>query len=301
METPGTIPLPAQVKLLPGQGGLPKLAIQTGRSTAEIYLHGAHVTGFQKNGEPPLLFMSAASRYEVNQPIRGGVPVVFPWFGPRAGQPAHGFARQTLWKLEAATAEKSGDVKVSLRLPETAAPADWRTAQVRFVVTVGDKLMMELTVTNLSPERSLSFENCLHTYFAVGDIAAVTITGLQGAAYIDKVAGAATKPERGAAIAISSEVDRVFLNAAGPVEIHDRQLRRTIVVEKSGSASTVVWNPWMAKSKAMPDFGDEEFKQMVCVESGNIAENQITLPPGKTATMKVLLGTRQEPHAESKM
>lgn len=293
METTGEISLPAQVKLLPGHCGLPKLVIQISHSSAEIYLHGAHITDFQKTGEPPLLFMSAASRYETNQPIRGGVPVIFPWFGPRAGQPAHGFARQTSWELESASVEKNGEVKVSLRLSETSMPADWRAAQLRFSVTVGDSLTMELSVTNRSPDKSLSFEDCLHTYFAIGDIADVSITGLQGAPYIDKVDGASTKQERGAAITFNSEVDRVFPNASGSVEIHDRKFHRTIVVEKSGSASTVVWNPWIAKSKAMADFGDEEFKQMICVESGNVGENQITLPPGKTARMKVILSSRR--------
>ena len=285
------IQLPAQVKLVSGHGGLPKLTIQTNRSYAEIYLHGAHITAFQKNGEPPLLFVSAASQYETLQPIRGGVPVIFPWFGPRAGLPAHGFARKTSWELVAASLDDDGDVTVALRLPEAALPTHWSAARLLFHVTVGAKLTMELSVANLSADKSLDFENCLHTYFQVGDIAAVNISGLQGATYIDKVDAESTKQERGATFAINSEVDRVFLNTSSTVEIHDRQLNRVIVVEKIGSASTVVWNPWIAKSKAMADFGDEEFRQTVCVESGNVGANQITLPPGKTATMKVILSS----------
>jgi D-hexose-6-phosphate mutarotase len=31
-------------------------------------------------------------------------------------------------------------------------------------------------------------------------------------------------------------------------------------VAKSGSASTVVWNPWQAKAAAMADFGDDEYQ-----------------------------------------
>jgi len=286
------IQLPSQIKLVSGHGGLPKLTIQTNRSHAEIYLHGAHVTGFQKTGEPPLLFMSAASRYETNQPIRGGVPVIFPWFGPRAGLPSHGFARKTAWELESASLENNGDVKIGLRLPEASLPANWSTAQYRFVVVVGEKLTMELNVANLATGQTLSFENCLHTYFTVGDISAVSISGLQGVTYIDKVDVAAAKLEHGAAIEINSEVDRVYLDTTDTVEIHDRKLRRVIVVEKTGATSTVVWNPWIGKSKAMADFGDEEFRQMVCVESGNVATNQITLSPGKTATMKVILSSR---------
>jgi D-hexose-6-phosphate mutarotase len=104
----------------------------------------------------------------------------------------------------------------------------------------------------------------------------------------------ARKVESSDAIRIDTEVDRVYLNTTAAVEIHDAKLRRVIREEKSGSASTVVWNPWIAKSKAMSDFGDDEFKRMVCVESGNVAENQIVLGPGKSAALKVVLSSRHD-------
>src|SRR5579871_4869711 len=110
-ETPG------RVSFMAGSGGLPKLEIETAWSTAEIYLHGAHVTHFQKNGEPPLLWMSGSSRFEAGSPIRGGVPVILPWFGPRAGAPAHGFARVKDWDLKEIALLADGRVSVHLRLP----------------------------------------------------------------------------------------------------------------------------------------------------------------------------------------
>ena len=90
-------------------------------------------------------------------------------------------------------------------------------------------------------------------------------------------------------------MDRIYLNTSHPVEIHDASLRRIIRVEKEGSASTVLWNPWIAKAKAMSDFGDEEYRQMVCVESGNVAENRITLPSGQTVQLKVKLSSVSMP------
>lgn len=283
--------IPGRVTTANGSGGLPKINVTTDRSTAEIYPHGAHVTGFQKSGEPPLLFMSQSSQFADGKPIRGGVPICFPWFGPREGLPAHGFARLTDWEFTRTAALPDGGVSVGFRLPENAGGANAFRGKVEFVVTVGSTLTMELTVTNAAGE-ALSFENCLHTYFTVGDINEVSITGLKGAAFVDKVDGAASKLETADAIRINAEVDRVFPNSTGPVEIHDAKLRRRIRVEKSGSASTVVWNPWVAKSKAMPDFGDEEFKQMICVESGNVGQNNITLAPGKSAALKVILSSQ---------
>ena len=279
------------VAISAGHGKLPRLLITTPASTAEIYLHGAHVTAFQKNGEPPLLWLSKASVFAADKPIRGGVPICFPWFGPRAGAPGHGYARLTNWHLAATSASPDGRVTVRLRLPENAGEESYH-GQVEFIVTVGATLTMELEVTNHSSE-PLPFEECLHTYFTVGDIAAVAIRGLQGVHYLDKVGGAVLrKTETDEAIRINSEVDRVYMDTSHTVDIEDTKLGRTIRVEKSGSVSTVVWNPWVDKSKAMADFGDEEYHEMVCVESGNVGLSKTTLAPGTSNNLKVILSSR---------
>lgn len=296
----GTIPehlrkheIPERVTVVKGGGDLPKIRVRTDLSTAEIYLLGAHVTGFQKNGEPPLLFLSQASQFAPGKAIRGGVPIVFPWFGPREGRAQHGFARVTEWEWEGSSASSDGSLTVRFRLPDSAARADGSPpANVTFAVTVSDQLTMELAIANPSGTESLSFENCLHKYFTIGDIAEVEITGLKGTAFVDKVDNFARKVESADAIRINSETDRVYLDTTGTVEIHDYRHRRKIRVEKSGSASTVIWNPWAAKAKQMADFGDDEFKQMVCVESGNVAQNKITLSPGKSASLKVVLSSQ---------
>ena len=280
--------IPGRVAISSGNGGLPKVVVSTHTSTAEIYLHGAHVTGFQKNGEPPLLFMSAKSLFAPDKAIRGGVPICFPWFGPREGLPAHGFARVTAWELVETTALPDGGVNLRFRLPENAGGANAFRGKAEFIVTVNEQLTMELQVTNTATE-PLNFEECLHTYFSVGDINDVAIAGLKGMTYLDKTENTARKLETADAIKIIAETDRVYLDTASTVEIHDVKLQRIIRVMKTNSASTVVWNPWVAKAKAMADFGDEEFHQMVCVEAGNVGQNQITLAPGKTSALKVSL------------
>jgi glucose-6-phosphate 1-epimerase len=273
-----------RVAITTGNGGLRKINVTTDFSTAEIYLHGAHVTGFQKNGEPPLLFMSDKSLFAPDKAIRGGVPICFPWFGSRAGLPAHGFARVTAWELMSTTALPDGGVSLRFRLPENGG------GKVEFIVTVNDTLTMEMQVTNTLAE-PLSFEECLHAYFFVGDINDIAISGLKDASFLDKTENNACKLESGDAIKIVSETDRVYLDTTGAVEIHDAKLRRIIRVAKTNSASTVVWNPWIAKARAMADFGDEEFRRMVCVEAGNVGQNQITLAPGKNSALKVKLSS----------
>lgn len=273
-----------------GAGRLPKLQITTAWSTAELYFHGAHVTHFQKYDEPPLLFLSEQSRFEPDVPIRGGIPIIFPWFGKPAEKPGqHGFVRNRSWTLKEITTSDNGIIRAQLVLPPCPELGD-REIAVEYAVTIGDTLSAELIVTNRST-RAYGFENCLHTYFAVGDINAIRVVGLQGVDYLDSLDGHQRNTEMPDAIRFACEVDRTYLNTSHAVDIHDAALRRVIRVEKTGSASTVVWNPWIAKAKAMPDFGNEEYQRMVCVESGNVAENQILLLPGETASLSVKLSS----------
>jgi len=282
--------IPGRVTVLGDNGELPKVVVTTDTSSAEIYLHGAHVTDFKKKGEPSLLFTSQCSRLEAGQPIRGGVPIIFPWFGPREGSPAHGFARTADWVLQETASVPSDGVSLRFGFPGSKENALWPSFSAYYVVTVADTLTLELILTNTSPGQELTFENCLHTYFTVGDIHAVSVRGLKGVAYLDKVDGFAQKTEHDD-LRVTSEVDRVYLNTTGAVEILDPNLGRKILVEKSGSASTVVWNPWIAKAQQMSDFGDEEYQQMICVESGNLATNKIVLPAGKSSVLKVVLSS----------
>jgi glucose-6-phosphate 1-epimerase len=280
------------VELAAGNGNLPLVKIQTPWSAAEIYLHGAHVTHFQKNGEPPLLFMSRKSHFAVSEPIRGGVPICFPWFGNRDGELSHGFARITEWQLAKISAAADGAVMLNFALPQIPLRDAWNNLRVEFIVTVANTLTMELIATNNSPA-AMEIENCLHTYFHVGEITRVSILGLEQLPFDDFASGArgAQTPAENSILRITRETNRVYPNHAGVVEIRDEQFQRTIRVEKSGSNSTVVWNPWTTQ-KLPDDFDPAEYKHMVCVESGNVKQNKISLAPGKTAALKVVLSSR---------
>ena len=283
---------PGRVTFMDGRGDLPMLEISTAWSTAEIYLHGAHVTHFKKKDEPPLLFLSQCSRFAENDPIRGGVPIILPWFGPREGMGQHGFARVKTWDLKEFVPAPDGSVSARFRLSDCPEASGFPAFSAEYTVTVNDSLTLDLVVTNKSKADVFTFENCLHTYFDVGDISAVSISGLKGVSYLDKVANFAQKTETEAAIRISSEVDRIYLNTMGTVELLDQRLHRKVRVEKHGSVSTVVWNPWIAKAQQMPDFGGEEYERMVCVESGNVAPNYIKLPAGESSKLTVKLSSK---------
>jgi D-hexose-6-phosphate mutarotase len=279
-----------RVEIINGHGGLPLVKITTPWSVAEIYLHGAHITRFQKNGEPPLVFVSAKSYFASGKGIRGGVPICFPWFGNRDGEPSHGFARITEWQLVKTSTTPDGKVTVQFALPEIPGRDAWKNLRTEFIVAVADTLTMELIAANDGCDETLEIENCLHTYFQVGDIGAVYLTGLRDAPFNDFAAGdnGTRKVEHDEVLRVAKETNRVYPDNAANVEIHDESLQRKIRVEKFNSQSSVVWNPWTTQ-KLPDDFDPAEHKHMVCVESGNVKQNKILLAPGKSSALKVIL------------
>ena len=236
--------------------------------------------------------MSHKSWFAPGKPIRGGVPICFPWFGNRDGEPGHGFARIAEWQLVKSSAGPDGAVTLRFALPVIPGREAWKNLRTEFVVTVADTMTMELIAANDACDETLEIENCLHTYFHVGDIGAISLTGLQGAPFDDNAAGGngARKVENDPVLRIAKETNRVYPDNTATVEIRDEKLKRTIRVEKFNSHSTVVWNPWTTQ-KLPDDFDPAEHKNMVCVESGNVKQNQISLAPGKTAALKVVLSS----------
>ena len=269
-----------------GQGGLTKAVVATPVASGEVYLQGAHVTSWQPAGHEPVLWMSRSSLFQPGKPIRGGVPLCFPWFGPHGSDPsapAHGFARTALWEVTEARTTAEGGVSLSLQTRID-------SFSVRFTVEFGSVLQMTL-MTEPGPGISIGqrFEDALHTYLSVSDVRNVSITGLEQVRYIDKVDGALEKPATGAAIEFTGETDRVYLKTDSECQLHDPGRNRTIAISKSGSQSTVVWNPWIAKSARMPDFGDHEWPEMVCIETANVGSNAIELAANSSHSTTVVI------------
>lgn len=286
--------IPNVVTFDAGQGGLTRVRITTPLASAEVYLHGAHVTQFQPSGHEPMLWLSAKSMYQTGKAIRGGVPICFPWFGPRGGDgvsPAHGFARISEWQVEAVGQGIDGVVELILSLGSNEHMRNiWPHAfSAKYRVRIGSSLELSLSVTNEDPVAFI-FEEALHTYLVVGDVRQVSVSGLEGTMYIDKTDGLKHKPQGNERMTILGETDRVYFDTRAACVLDDGAMDRRIAIAKHGSDSTVVWNPWIAKSKAMADFGDDEWMGMICIETCNVGANQITLQPGATHELGAVIG-----------
>jgi glucose-6-phosphate 1-epimerase len=278
--------IPGKLDLGQGPGGLGTVEITTPYSSASITLLGAHVTHFALNGEEPLIFMSSG-QYLANKPIRGGVPVIFPWFGPRQGYPdapSHGFARTQNWELEATKELEDGSVQATFKLQPTKTSVDlWPEGGEwvpRHRITVGKTLTMELEVENRGTA-PIQFEDALHSYFKVSDVREIEVLGLENTEYLDKTDALERKTQPNEPIRFSSETDRTYVNTRADCQIIDLGLNRRILIQKTNSLSAIVWNPWIEKAKALADLGDDDWINFVCVETGNVADNTITLDPSE--------------------
>lgn len=273
-----------QLTFVAGPGGLPVAQLNNHLASATIALQGAHVMTFQPQGESAVLWLSKLSHFNPGKAIRGGIPVCWPWFANHptdSSKPAHGFARNRLWQVTATRKLPDDRLQLQMELEDDAETRQlwpWRFA-ARLTVTAGSELAVELQISNRD-EKTFTCSGALHSYFAVSDIGNITITGLEGGRYIDKVAEDQLRQQQGP-LAITGETDRIYLNTPADCLLEDQAWKRRIRIAKQGSKTTVVWNPWREKAAAMADFGDDEYHGMVCVEAANAADDRITLAPGE--------------------
>lgn len=273
-------------------GGLIYVDITGPQASATIYLQGAHLTAWQPKGEQPVIFLSRKSDFEPGKPIRGGIPIAFPWFaGRHDGKtgPSHGFARIQDWTL--AFAALAGD---DVHLTFTLAPTEMSRElgfdhfRVAYHFIIGRTLTLQLTVAN-DADAPLVFEEAMHAYYSVVDVHEVRVTGLEPTPFIDKTDHMIEKPAAHAPLTFTSATDRVYQNTAATCVLHDGAGRREITIVKANSDTTVVFNPW----KALPDMGPDEWHEMLCVETVNAAANTITLATGKTHTMQAHISAQK--------
>lgn len=268
----------------PGPGGLVVAEVENQAASALIALQGAQLMRWTPRGEEPVIWLSGAARFTPGKSIRGGVPVCWPWFGAHAseaGFPAHGYARTVPWEVLATEAPSATQTRLVMRLVETDATRAWwpHDTPVECHITLGETLELELVTRNAGRE-PVTIGEALHTYFHVGDVERVQVLGLEDGEYLDKVEGFRRKTQSGPVV-ISGEVDRVYVNNPAACVISDPVLQRRILIDKHGSESTVVWNPWIEKAAKMGDLGDAGYRHMLCVESGNVADNLVDIAPGE--------------------
>lgn len=279
-------------QIVAGNGGLPLVRITTSTAHAEISLQGAQVLSWRPAGAEQVLFLSDHSLWQPGAPIRGGIPICFPWFGRKPDDPSaprHGFVRLREWRLDSLRADDDGSITlVCVTSSDQDTRASWpHDFLLALRIRVAHTLRLELSVVNRGPG-SFRFEEALHTYFRIGRIQQTRVRGLDGFAYLDKTEDFREKRQDGE-VRFDRETDRVYPDTEHPAEIVDAALRRRLRIEKLHSASTIVWNPWKEIAASTSDLGDDEWQNMLCVESGNVMRNAVTLAPGEEHMLRATL------------
>ena len=243
-------------------GQLPAVQIRASDGAAAIVtLFGAHLVSWNSADGQQRLFCSSASPLDGSAAIRGGVPVIFPQFAARGDGMRHGFARVSQWRVVGqADGYASFELTPADLLPAHAAAWPHQFKLTLTIALDAQAVTITLEVHNAG-DATFAFSSALHTYFAVPELAAVTVGGVEDTPLM-----------------MADHIDRIYQDLAGPLTISTGQ--GALRLEQSGFVDAVVWNPGAQDAAALADMDDEEYRRFVCVEAALI--DPLTLAPGTT-------------------
>ncbi|XVF10470.1 hypothetical protein REPUB_Repub07fG0185900 [Reevesia pubescens] len=287
----------AAVEVTKDRYGIDQVVLRNPRgASSRVSLHGGQVLSWRTDRGEELLFTSSKAIFKPPYAVRGGIPICFPQFGQRGSLEQHGFARNRTWIIDDNPPplhpnDSSGKSYIDLLLkPSEDDLKIWPHSfefRLRVSLTAEGNLSLISRIRNIN-SKPFSFSIAYHTYFSISDISEVRVEGLETLDYLDNLSQRERFTEQGDALTFESEVDKVYLGSRDIIAIFDHERKRTFLIQKEGLPDVGVWNPWEKKSKTMVDFGDEEYKQMLCV-NGAAVEKPITLKPGEEWTGRLEL------------
>lgn len=277
--------LPSSIRLCDEIPAYPVFEIDHPTCTARVALHGAHVMSWKPADEEEVLYLSPDAVFREGKAIRGGIPVCWPWFNAHPvdpGQPSHGLVRGRFWELLDATEDAFGvtlrfGIRVGIWIAE-------------ITVKAGEELEVSLESKNDS-EVPIVVSGALHTYLGVSDISQVRVVNLDGCDYLDTVGEPKMRKQKGDVI-FEREVDRIY-ESSSRILLVDELSGRTLLIEKSGSPSTVVWNPWEQKAAALADMPDDGYRKFCCIEAAISNDRVEILMPGASHVLMTRISVEE--------
>lgn len=262
---------------------------------------GAQILRYGRCEQRPVIWLSEQAAFEHDHSVRGGIPVCWPWFGAlernpqrvrqmysKENGPAHGLVRGLPWQLlEAVTEENSGRLTFAFDTREHPLENWLGQARIELSICLGERLELQLRNHNLG-DRPIAISQALHSYFAVGDIRQVSVEGLEGAHYVDALRDWETFRQK-KALSFEEETDRLYLRTPSDISIIDPLWQRRIDLQAYGSASAVVWNPWIDKSRRLSHFEHDAWQRMLCIETANVLGDSLLLAPGETHQLNLYI------------
>lgn len=251
-------------------GQLPAITIKHPFCSALISLQGGQLLSWQPTNEQrPILWLSEKADFCPGKPIRGGLPLCWPWFS-NVRTPMHGFARIEQWDL-LSVEENQYDIKIQLGLRDSEATHTlWPNAFAALVtLRLGTKAYIELSYRG-----SFAATAALHTYFNINDVRHTTVSGL-GHIYYEARTETYLKTSA-TSLTFTGPIDRIYTTPEATTYIHD--MDRIIKVKHHNGSDVVVWNPWQEGAEKIVDMNAESYKNMLCVETARIEKPLVATP-----------------------
>ncbi|KAI6047629.1 galactose mutarotase-like domain-containing protein [Pisolithus marmoratus] len=224
-------------------------------ASLELLLFGATITswkaGSQRSPEPTeRLFLSSRAVLDGSKPVRGGIPIVFPCFGPpvhpeHTRLPQHGFARNELWKFDSIVMDNDAGVSVRLILeptPTIAAKYDRPALFHNYILAPADQVLIS-TLQQAEEDRNLA------------------------------------KVESRLGVDVHKFTDSVYEDA--PQKYDVTWPGGGLEIKTNALKDVVIWNPQRDAEGRMADMEHAGWERFACVEPGYV-RGFAKVEPGKT-------------------
>lgn len=275
--------------------------LRRGSSELLVAEQGAQILSYGQDGMEPVIWLSEQATFERGQPVRGGIPVCWPWFGDLARNPQairnqyagtqsapfHGLVRAIDWQVVTSGCEADA-ATIELTCAEAAAgelPGWPHRVEVTLRIRLGEALEVSLSSRNLD-DHPVSISQALHSYLATADIHQTRVAGLDACPYVDTLADWQNHEQQGD-LRFHGETDRIYLALADTLTLVDTAGRRSLQLLSTGSRSAILWNPWIEKSKRLSQFATDAWQRMLCIETANVLDDARRLAPGECHTLGV--------------
>ena len=249
-----------------------EVIIKSGQTTAKISLQGASIISWRHRNRENIFTSKKAIFDQPLKAIRGGIPICFPNVGPWSGdRPQHGFARILPWEVVAKTENSATFGLKNNEYTEKIWP--YKFELTYFVRMEDGKLETNLEIKN-EDEKSFEFTVLFHNYLRVDDVRKAKIHGLENVEYRCGLTKKVFKERN--SITVDKNVERVYPRSSSVQKLKCKGSE--VLIEKFGLSDSVIWNPWEQKTAAMSDMDDNEYLEMIGVESGQM-DTPIKLSP----------------------
>lgn len=264
----------AGVQFSIGNANLPQAILTNAKGeNVLISFYGGQVLRWIDTKARSVLYLSENAVFQEGKSIRGGIPIVFPWFGEnKSVGMQHGFAQNVLWEFNDCSSAMEEVPWLKLRLKDTSSTrALWpHSFTLDVTYKLADSFEILIYIKNTG-DSQFTAQCVLHNYFVTGSINNVQIRGLEKCRFTDKALGgldggqSTSKP-----LKFSGLTERIY------TDVKDTLLILGIggygLSLESTMPDRVAWNPGKIAGDKITDLPPLAYDKFVCVESGVISD-----------------------------